>query len=655
MPPNGSTLAVGQRFDIRVEATGDSEPPHGLRVFIEGKEITSANLLAPGPNGERGVAGTGAADSGVGSQIRAGTAPRNTTNFLVRAFTIARPGKHMIEARVGAVRASASIQVGDWNVVRAGGPSARNVILLMGDGMGLGHRTAARLMSRGLSDGRARDKLAMEKLDVTGVVMTASLNAAITDSSPGMSAYVTGVKGNNEQSGVFPDNTVDSRDNPRVEYLGELLRRTRGPGFNVGLVTNADITDATPAANAVHISDRSASTAIAAAYFDEREANGISVLLGGGSRHFDPRISIRQTGSRNLREEFQRAGFELIDTRTQVKQFLQAKAAPARLLGLFHPSHLPVAFDKVGAGKYSDELARPANSEYRDAPMLDELAALALKSLSAHSPRGFYLMIEGGLIDKRAHAVDAERTVWDVIEFDNAVKVALDFANRVNRDSDSSNDTLVIVTSDHETGGLAPIAVGNERYQPEVLRRAVRDYAAVFRFGPTQELNLVPNYEADDSGYPKDPDPSRKLLLGWAAAPDHFENWISNRLMLEASVSESSRAFRDLSAVVAAPNLARDSELAGSDNKSVSGVSIPGVLVTGAIENGQVPCPATDECPGDTKSVGQTISGHTATDIVLAATGPGALQFTGVYENTDVFLKILRSMTGHAARVTASQ
>ena len=117
--------------------------------------------------------------------------------------------------------------------------------------MGAAHRTAARIVSRGVANGKAKGRLAMDTLPFTGQAMTFSLNSVITDSSPGMSAYVTGNKSNNNQEGVFPDNTADAFDNPRVEYLGELQRRLRGPGFNVGIVTTADVTDSTPAANAV--------------------------------------------------------------------------------------------------------------------------------------------------------------------------------------------------------------------------------------------------------------------------------------------------------------------------------------------------------------------------------------------------------------------
>ena len=149
----------------------------------------------------------------------------------------------------------------------------------------------------------------MDTMEATGLVMTSALNALITDSSPGMSSYVTGHKAANNMAGVYPDNTWPARgrgdqdtpreglglfDNPRTEYLGALLRRTRGPGFNVGIVTTSDLTDATPAANAIHSSNRQASEGIASRFLDERGINGISVLMGGGLCHFVPRPDVRR-------------------------------------------------------------------------------------------------------------------------------------------------------------------------------------------------------------------------------------------------------------------------------------------------------------------------------------------------------------------------
>jgi alkaline phosphatase len=517
-------------------------------------------------------------------------------------------------------------------------PRVRNVILLLGDGMGAAHRTAARLVSRGLRSGKAAGRLAMDTMEATGLVMTSSLNAVITDSAPGMSSYVTGQKGANNQVGVYPDNTDDVFDNPRVEYLGEMLRRTRGSGFNVGLVTTADVTDATPAGNAVHTSDRSAGDGIAGQYFDERDTNGITVLMGGGARHFSP--DGERTDGRDLAREYRDAGYRLVTAGAELRGLQTEAEPPARLLALFHPFHMSVSFDKVGAGRYSQELALAKNARRRDQPMLDDMARAAIRSLAAHSPAGFYLLIEGASIDKQAHAVDAERTIWDVIELDRAVQVALDFAKTTNTDADPTNDTLVLVTADHEAGGLAIVGVGNEPYAPTALGTAVRDYAAVFRFEPEQRLDFTLNYEADDHGYPRDPDPSRKLLIGWAAAPDHYENWISNRVARAPTVVLEPSDDTERPTAVANPE--RDSRAADSDNQTMAGRRIPGFLVKGTIENGAHACKPADRCRGDIPSEPHTISGHTAADVPLSASGPGALRFTGTYENTDVFFKLLR-------------
>ena len=151
--------------------------------------------------------------------------------------------------------------------IARGGEKIRNVIVLLGDGMGAAHRTAARIVSSGYTQGKARAPLAMDTFPVTGMVKTASLNSIVTDSSPGMASYVTGNKHNNNQEGVFPDDTTDAFDNPRVEYLSEYLHRTQGKAL--GLVTTSDVSDATPAANAIHTANRRAGTGIVDQYLDE--------------------------------------------------------------------------------------------------------------------------------------------------------------------------------------------------------------------------------------------------------------------------------------------------------------------------------------------------------------------------------------------------
>jgi len=643
MPPSGATLAVGQRFDLRVEATGDTAAPRGLSVTLDGRDITTRNVLAPGLNGELGVGGTGTAPDASARY----TAPAGalTSNFLVRDLSFATSGRHEVVVRTGdGATLTASYEAGAWQSSRAGARPAKNIIMLVGDGMGIQHRTAARIVSRGQTYGKTNGPLAMDTLGVTGLVMTSSLNATVTDSAPGMSSYATGHKANNNHVGVYPDNTADHFDNPRVEYVGELLRRTRGRGFNVGLVTTASVIDATPAGNAVHTSFRDAYYDIAARLFDERATNGVTVLLGGGATYFSPAASGgTRKDNRDLVAAYRADGYDVVRTRTEVAARL-AGPAPKALVGLFHPRHMSVAFDKVGAGRYSDELALDRNKDLRDQPMLEEMTALALASLATSSPRGFYLLVEGASIDKQAHESDAERSIWDTIEFDNAVKVALDFARTTNTDADPANDTLVIVTADHESGGFGIIGVGNERYAPTVIGKSVRDYAATFRFEPAQTLDFFTNYTVDTKGFPIDPDPTRKLLVGFAAGPDRYENWLSNRLAQKATVA-------DPASRIAVANPRRDGPSGESDNLGVDRRAYPGFLLPGAIENNATGCPAADGCPDDTRANPVDIAGHTASDVPLSADGPGAWQFTGVYENTDVFVKLLRASTGAYPRL----
>lgn len=643
MPPAGATFAVGQRFDLRVEATGDATAPRGLTVLLDGRDITTRNSLAPGSNGELGFGGTGTAIDA--SAQPAAPAPATSSNLLVRALSFATPGRHEVTARTAdGATITATYDVGAWQAPRAGQRPARNVIVLLGDGMGVAARTAARIVSKGQTLGKTNAPLAMDTLPVTGLVMTSSLNATITDSAPGMSSYATGHKANNNHVGVYPDNTPDHFDNPRVEYVGELLKRTRGRGFNVGLVTTASVIDATPAGNAVHTSFRDAYYDIATRLYDERATNGVTVLMGGGATYFSPAAKGgTRKDDRDLEQAYAKDGYAVMHTRTELKASL-AGAPPKAVLGLFHPRHMSVAFDKVGAGTYSDELALERNKDLRDQPMLPEMASLALKSLAATSPKGFYLMIEGASIDKQEHESEADRTIWDTIEFDQTVQVALDFAKATNTDADPANDTLVVVTADHESGGFSIIGVGNERYAPSVIGKSVRDYAATFRFEPAQTLNFFTNYTVGPDGYPVNPDPTKKLLIGFAAGPDRHENWISNRLAQVGTVV-------DPASRIAVANPRRDGPSGESDNKGTDGRAYPGFLVSGAIENGATGCLAADGCPDDTRANPVAIAGHTASDVPLSADGPGAWQFTGVYENTDVFLKLLRSAAGSYPRV----
>src|SRR5262249_20636955 len=146
-------------------------------------------------------------------------------------------------------------------------PMAKNIIILLGDGMGVAHRTAARLVKFGATDGQPNGYLALGGFPGTGLVTTHSLTSILTDSAPGKACYSSGLHANNGQEGVYPANMTNPFCQPRVEYMAEYLHRTRGA--SLGLVTTADVEDATPAANAVHTGNRNAGTGICDQYLDE--------------------------------------------------------------------------------------------------------------------------------------------------------------------------------------------------------------------------------------------------------------------------------------------------------------------------------------------------------------------------------------------------
>lgn len=283
----------------------------------------------------------------------------------------------------------------------------RNIILFIGDGMGAAHRQAARLAAGG--------ELAMDRLPIRGRLHTGSANSAITDSAAA-TAMATGVKTGDGLIGMSPDRAV----------LTTILERARQQGKSVGLITNTKVTHATPAAFAAHVPDRGTFTAIAG----QMAAARIDVLLGGGEDDFLPASDTgcfpgkgNCTHHRNLIEEMRESGYSYVSRPEEFAALQPAKIG--KLLGLFS----------------DDGMERPF------APTLADMTAKALAILGK-DPAGFFLMVEGGQIDWAGHDNDAANAIGDTLDFDRAVALAAGFAAHDGR-------TLLIVTADHETGGMA--------------------------------------------------------------------------------------------------------------------------------------------------------------------------------------------------------
>lgn len=296
-----------------------------------------------------------------------------------------------------------------FNALAAG--KVKNVILLIGDGMGFGSIQYARNILVG-PEGR----LVFENFPYIGLVTTSSANKWVTDSAAAATAMATGYKTNNEMISVKPDGTP----------VKTILEAAQEAGKAVGLVSTNTIYDATPAAFGSHWATRGGSEAIAA----QLVAHNINVLLGGGLDQFLPKTIPpgKRTDGRNLVEEAKAAGYTYVTNRTEL-----AAASGTKLLGLFHPSYMNYQHDR-------DEL----NSQE---PSLAEMTGKALEILSK-DPDGFFLMAEGARIDHMAHTSEVAGVVAEIKDFTAAVEVAMKFA--ANRE-----DTLVIVTADHDTMGLS--------------------------------------------------------------------------------------------------------------------------------------------------------------------------------------------------------
>jgi alkaline phosphatase len=303
----------------------------------------------------------------------------------------------------------------------------RNVILMIPDGCGPAEVSLARAV--------AGHPLVLDGI-LTGAVATRSADSEVTDSAAAGTAYATGHRTRNRMVGVDPDGRP----------LGTLIEAAREHGMATGLVTTADLTDATPAAFVAHVSRRTLQDSIAVALLDHR----VDVLMGGDWLHWRPESQGgRRADRRDLVAEHRARGGLFVRTPLELEG---AQRTP--LLGLFG----------IGTFQMDLEIDRDPLCE----PALEGMTAKAL-SLLAPARGGFFLMIEGGRIDDAGHDDDPAGVAREVLAYDRAVAVALAFAR-------SDGHTLVVSCADHETGGLGlGRRWGRESpylFHPDSLRRA---------------------------------------------------------------------------------------------------------------------------------------------------------------------------------------
>lgn len=312
-----------------------------------------------------------------------------------------------------------------------GAAPAKNLILIIGDGLGAAHLPLARDV--------VERPLVLDSL-LVGAVSTAAMDSRVTDSAASATALACGARTNNGVVGM----------DPAGRAVRTIVEAAAAAGRSTGLVTTSRITHATPACFVAHVRDRWMEDEIAA----QIAVSGVDVALGGGRRHFLPKPRGRREDGRDLEAAWKGAGGVVVTDRAA----LRGAPADRPLLGLFNDSHMSYVPDRT-----------PAE------PTLPEMTRVALERL-ARNPRGFFLMVEAARIDHAAHGNDPATVVREVIELDEAVAAALAFARR-------TPGTLVVVTADHETGGLSlGRAVDGESiydWSPAVLRGVTRSAIAM--------------------------------------------------------------------------------------------------------------------------------------------------------------------------------
>ncbi|MFG2286369.1 alkaline phosphatase [Streptomyces sp. NPDC048595] len=334
------------------------------------------------------------------------------------------------------------------------GGKAKNVILLIGDGMGDSEITLARNYTVG-----AAGRLNMDKFPLTGAYTTYAVDKNgkpdyVTDSAASGSGWATGHKTVNGRISKTPDTD---------KALPTILELAQKGGYATGSVTTAELTDATPAVLASHVTDRScqgpadmakcAADTIAkggpGSIAEQSVNHKVDVLLGGGKQRFDQKITEGPYKGMTVAEQARKLGYEIVTD----KPGLQGVKGGKPVLGLFAPGNVPVEWTgKPAAVGGTDPQRCTTGNPQRPAgtPALDEQATKAIQLLEDKQKskrgqdrdKGFFLQIEGASIDKQDHAADPCGQIGETAAFDRAVKVARDYAAK-------HPDTLVVTTADH--------------------------------------------------------------------------------------------------------------------------------------------------------------------------------------------------------------
>ena len=311
----------------------------------------------------------------------------------------------------------------------------KNIILMIGDGMGLSQITAG-MYSNG-------NRINLEKFPIVGLHKSHASNTLITDSAAGATAFACGIKTYNGAIAVDPDTLP----------VKTILEEVEAKGMASGLVATSTIVHATPASFIAHQKSRRMYEEIAADFMNTE----VDFLVGGGKKYFQR----RKNDDRDLYQELRNKGYQVTDYFSEELRSVKPDASKNFAFFTADGDPLPVA-------------------QGRD--YLEPASRMAPPFLKKHSNKGFFLMIEGSQIDWGGHANKSDYIISEMHDFDKAIGAVLDFAKK-------DGETLVIVTADHETGGYS-IMPGST--MDSLVTAFTTDYHTpmmipVFAYGPGAE------------------------------------------------------------------------------------------------------------------------------------------------------------------------
>lgn len=572
LPVDTAKFWAGAKFDFDVEVSN-------------AKNLQNVEILINGQPAEK-VLGKALTAKDIGNGVM---------SYRADGVTFGKTGAYTVSVSANDATGKSVASAGYQVVQEKSQKKAKNVILFVGDGMSLQARQIARILSKGQTNGKYNDLLAMEKLEHNAVISTSGYDSLVTDSANSASAYATGHKSVVNAMGVYEDATADPLDDPRVENLSEILKRTRG--MSIGIITQAESTDATPAAMVGHTRRRAAQDYLANDYTEAYHRP--DVIMGGGSARYLPKdvMGSKRKDNINVIQKFKDLGYTFASTSKE----MMAAPADKPLLGLFHTGTMNVYIDR-------EMLKDPKVLKgFDDQPNLVNMTKKGLDILSQNK-NGFFAMIEGASIDKQLHVMDWQRAAYDTIEFDKAVE----YAEKWNKEH--GDETLIIVLADHAHG----VSISGTYHERDGKKgtEAVRVYAN----------SIFPTFkDADKDGFPDNPDPDVTLAVQYANHPEYYENYhfMKTPTPPALAVTETVEEAKNVGDKVEYHQVSKASSKA---NPARIHPGDPAELMPA-----NTPKDDPQEC-------------HAADDILLNAGGPGSDYFHGNMDNTEVFFGILRAL-----------